>query len=161
MDKQELLIATNIAVLRRQFPPIEIVNQILYGLKVARQVLSLEAIIEEAGDTPPFEVPVVEINGITATTSYATIVEKTITAGRTGKISKMEMACRIDVDYDIVHWRLTINSRVVFEDKLLPSSLTLDLADITIGGGKLLKIEAKTTAGTSLVWGDITGKEVF
>jgi len=161
MDIQRLIAATNIALLRRQFPALLIEEQIWEGLKMVKRLMYEEAVGKEAGDTVPFEAPIVEVNKITANVNYTTIVEKTIASGRTAKIAKMEMACRVDLDYDITQWRLTVNSKIVFEDKPLPSSLTLDLADITISGGKVMKVEARTTAGTAEVWADITGKEIF
>lgn len=161
MDNLQMLLAVNIALLRRLFPPAGIENQILEGLKIARKASSMEAIAKEAGDEPAYEEAIVEVNKITATTSYQTVVSKTITKGRMAKISRMEMACREDSDYDNVYWRITVNSKIILEDKMLPSSLTLDIADLDIRGGKEVKIEAKTSTGTVSVWGDITGKEII
>ena len=118
MEIFQALLATNIAVLRRLNAPFvgNEESQILEALRIARRISILEAIAKEAGDEPTYEDPIVEIDKITATTDYATVVSKTITVGKTGIISKMEMACRQDSDYDIVLWRLTVNSKVIFQD---------------------------------------------
>ena len=161
MDIQQAILGTLIALLRRQLPPILIREQIMEGVKEARRLFYLEAINSEAGDEPTYESPICEINSITANLNYQTIVSKTITAGRTAKIARVEMACKQTTDYEKVLWRLTVNSRYVFEDKTLPTSLTLDLAEVDTRGGKEVKVEAKTTVDTAEVWADITGKEVY
>lgn len=161
MERDILLIGTMIAVLRKNFNLPMTKEQVFEGIRIAKQIGVDEAIAKEAGGEPANEEPIAEIN-LTATDgagSYVEIVSKTITPGRTGIISKMEMA---SADYDNVQWRITINSKVVFEGKELPNATTLTLADVSVRGGKVFKVEAKDTDSIAHnCWADITGKEII
>jgi len=161
MERDVLQIGILIALLRREFPAIRIKEQIGEGIRIARAIGVDAAISGEAGGEPVHEEAIAEIDK-TATDgagNYVTIVEKTITKGRTGVLSKVEAA---SADYDNVQFRITIADRVVFEDEELPNATTLTLSDVSVRGGTVTKVEAKDTDSTAHnVWGDITGKEII
>lgn len=161
MERDVLLVGTMIAVLRKNFNLPMTKEQVFEGIRIARQIGVDEAIAKEAGGEPVHEEPIAEIDKVATdgAGNYVEVVSKTIMAGRTGIISKMEMA---SADYDNVQWKITVNSKVVFEDEELPAATTITLADVSVRGGKVFKIEAKDTDSTAHnVWGDITGKEII
>ena len=158
MDMQELLVATNIALLRRQFPPWKIEEQIFEAFKMIRQLISKETIAREAGEEPTYEDAIACLDIIISSGSYQDLASWTITKGKTGILSKVEMACEA---YSQGRFRLVISDKEMWADKELPDSLTLSFPDITIRGGTTVKIQGKSADASAFkMWGDITGKEV-
>lgn len=158
MEIQRLIAATLIALLRRQFPPALIKEQILEGAKIARQLSVEEAIAREAGGEPTNEEAILELATIEATTSYADVVSHTVTKQRTALLEKIEMACKLSTDYSNVTWEITLGDKI--KELILPTALTLTFGGLNIRGGKVVKIRAKTATGTAEVWADITGRDV-
>ena len=107
----------------------------------------------------PYEEAILELGTILATITYAEVVSHTVTKQRTAKLGRIELACENTADYSNVTWKITLEDKV--KELKLPASLTLDFAGLDIRGGKLIKVEAKTTSGTANVWADITGKEII
>ena len=150
-----------IAVLRKSFNIALTTEQIFEGIRIAKQIGVDEAIAREAGDESTNEAAVVRIDKVATdgAGTYAEICNWTVTAGKTGVLAKIEMA---SADYTNVQFRLTVAGKIVFEDKELPSATTITLSDLSIRGGKVTKIEAKSTDATAHnVWGDISGKEII
>ncbi len=159
MERDLLLIGTMIALLRRQFPAIAIKDQIMEGVKIVRQIGIDEAIAKEAGGEPTLEKAISVLDIVSSTSSYQALASWTVTKQRTGKLSKVE--CAAD-NYTLARFKLVIDDITRWEDKQLPSSLTMDFLGADIRGGKTVAIYGKSSDGSAFnMWGDICGKETI
>lgn len=160
MNVELATLGTLIAVLRRQgLLPIAIREQILEGVRIAKELSIEEAIAKEAGGEGTFETPLSVLNIISSTGDYQALASWTVSKQRTGKLSKVECAAE---DYDLARFKLIINDEVKWEDKQLPSSLTMDFLGADIRGGKTVAIYGKSSDSSAFnLWGDICGKEVI
>ena len=160
MERDLLLIGITIAQLAKSVTGhIKIKEQIMAGVRLAKEIGLDEAIAREAGDEPANEEAIFELASLTTGVAYADVVSKTITSGRTAELSKIEMACQLTTDYSLVTWKVTIGT--VVKELVLPTALTLTFPQLSIRGGTVIKVEAKTSSGTPVVWSDITGKEII
>ena len=153
-------LGTLVALLRRQgIVPLAIKEQILEGIKVIKELSIEEAIAREVGDEGTLERAISVLDMKSSTSSYQALASWTVTSQRTGKLSKVECACD---DYSKGLFKLIIDDRLMWEDKLLPSSLTMDFLGADIRGGKTVAIYGKSSNGSVFnMWGDICGKEVI
>lgn len=159
MKRDLAILGTLIAILRKENVGLDVTNQILNGIRVAKALSIQEAIAKEAGDEPTDEEAVAELNSVETTGDYQTIVEWTVSARRLGILNRIELAAD---DYDLARFRLTIGGKKKWEDKELPNATTLTFPDLEIRGGRTTKLEVKSSdSSTFTAWGDITGKEVF
>ena len=159
MDIELATLGTLVAVLRRQgLLPIAVKEQILQGVKTVRELAISEAIIKEAGGEGTLETPISVLDIKDSTSEYQALASWTVSAQRTGKLSKVECACD---DYTKGRFKLVINNEVKWIDKELPSSLTMDFLGADIRGGKTVAIYGKSSDGSAFsMWGDICGEEV-
>lgn len=158
MDPQQLLIAINIAILRRQFPAVKIKDQIFEGLKIARQIGIDEAIAKEAGGEPTVAELVSRTEGlVAATTSYQDLASWTVEAGKTGLLTEISMACS---NYTKGRFRLMFGDKEQWKDIQLPAGLTMPYLNSPVRGGRTILVQGKSSDGTALnMWGHIAGEE--
>ena len=127
-------------------------DQILAAKKLA-YLLGLK---DSLGGDMVVEDAVISLDRITATATYQTLASITAAKQKSTIIVKIQMACS---DYSKGQFKLTVNDKVKFEDKLLPTALTITLPDLKIGVDKVVKIEGKDDGTGISMWGDISGKE--
>ena len=156
MERDLLLIGTMIAVLRKSMNVTFTTEQIFEGVRLARQIGVQEAIAKEAGGETVNEELILQLAKLTTSAVYQTVVTKTITEGKTAQLSNIDMACA--GVYSNITWKISIGDKVI--EVILPTATSLPLFNVSIRGGTVIKVEAKTSSGTPDVWADIIGKEV-
>lgn len=120
-----------------------------------------EGIKREIKEEPTITKAVAELAKVPLTTSYQTIVKRTVPKGKILYVSKVEMYCD---NYDTTQWNFYVNSELVelenntrWEDIYLPVALTMTFdGNLEILGNKYIEVKAKDSAGGD-AWGDITG----
>ena len=116
--------------------------------------------------TPPpgAEAAVTEVNRYSGNaTSYQPLVSWTVSAGKTGYLRQVSMACATTPTntYPKTHFKLTIAGVVQFAGKLILAPLVLTYPDLRLDAGATVLLEVKSTDGTAItVDGEIAGKEV-
>lgn len=154
-----MTLGTLVALLRRNsVVPLKIGEQILEGIRTAKELSINEAIAREAGGEPTFEKAISVLDFKTSTSNYQALASWTVAAQRTGKLSKVECAAE---NYSLALFKLIIDNEVKWEDKTLPSSLTMDFLGADLRGGNTVAVYGKSSDGSAFtMWGDICGKEV-
>lgn len=132
------------------------VSDVIRASKTIANLLYEEAIDDEIKDIQP-EYAIAPVSVIVGTAAYQDIAKWTVTKGRIGTLAKVEMACE---DYAVSRLRLVVNDVQVWTDMQLPDSLTLSFPNIMMRAGKTTLLQGKTDGAPTLIWGDITGKEV-
>jgi len=103
--------------------------------------------------------PKVELETLTTTDlTYNTVFDWTVTAGKKGYLDEISIA---SASFTKVLLKLTINDTVVFTDKSPLSGLDMAVGGLLISEGAHVKLEAKSSDGTSItVAGYMLGREI-
>jgi len=120
-------------------------------------VRQVQVVITEA--EPKVEKAVTRLDRLTTTsTFYQEVVSWTVS---TGKVGVLKLVAMESSKYDKTMFKLTIAGEVQFTDGEVLAPLNLQWPDVRLAAGSVVKLEAKSTDGTSVtVDGAITGKEV-
>jgi len=137
------------------------VEDILRYNGVLGQLMIADAVSRKAIDQPAEDKFIVDLRNTVLTTAYQTVALWTVGDGKAGKLYGIEWECEELSQYALVQWKLTINDLVVFEDKLVGSSVSLSwYGGAKVAAGKSVKLEARLTSGSGTANADITGVEV-
>ena len=156
MTLQELMAATLIALLRHRSLSALTKQQIMAGHQIATELFHEEAIRKEAGGEPISEVLISKLHHLESTSSYQEIVSWTVPSGKRGRLYQIQFAAD---DYAHILWRYTMDGKVQWKDKYLPTATTENWYGATVRAEKQIKIEGKDDGTIGTIWGAITGTE--
>lgn len=90
--------------------------------------------------------------------TYQEVIAWTVSTGKIGELKELIL---ISNDFAHTHFRVTIGSVTYCEDTIVRNVIPLVFADLRLAAAGEVKIECKSTDGTSItVDGVIVGKEV-
>ena len=108
---------------------------------------------------PATEYPAATYGSVpTSSSSYQTVAEITVTAGRVGILRAVEISCD---NYAVAQFKLVVAGVTIFKDEKLPESFTKEWPDLQLAAAQVATLSVKSDGSTTInAYGDYDYKEV-